>query len=66
MVILLNENTQKFQMLCSENQSLFNNLELMWIQHWGLKDLVTNAYFHLHGIEINYHFDKIFDIPKHL
>ena len=53
-------------MLCSENQSLFNNLELMWIQHWGLKDLVTNAYFHLHGIEINYYFDKIFDIPKHL
>ena len=46
---MLNENPQTFQQLCLENQSLFNNLELIWIQHWGLKELVTNAYFHLHG-----------------
>lgn len=49
-VIVMNENTKKFQTLGIENPSLFNNMELIWIQHWSLKQLVENALYHFDGL----------------
>ncbi len=50
-VIILNENTTKFQALAIEYSSLFNNMELIWIQNWSMKQLVDNAAYHLDDIE---------------
>ncbi|CAF0814108.1 unnamed protein product [Brachionus calyciflorus] len=50
-VIVLNENAKKFQTLGLENPSLFNNMELIWIQHWSLKQLVDNALYHFKDIK---------------
>ena len=50
-VIVLNENSSKFQTLAVEYSSLFNNMELIWIQNWNMKQLVDNAIYHLDDIE---------------
>lgn len=64
---MLNENAKKFQNLGLENPSLFNNMELIWIQHWSLKQLVDNALYHFIGEKINqknYLFKFIAEIIK--
>lgn len=48
-VINMNENAEKFQTLCLEYPSLLNNVELIWIQHWSMKELISNASYHLSG-----------------
>jgi len=45
----MNESVEKFQILAIQNPSLFNNMELIWIQHWSTKELVNNALYHFSG-----------------
>ncbi len=50
-IIVLNENSSRFQTLSVEYSSLFNNMELIWIQNWNMKQLVDNALHHFDDIE---------------
>jgi dynein heavy chain, axonemal len=50
-VIVMNENARKFQELGYETPSLFNNMELIWIQHWNIKQLVDNSLYHLKDVK---------------
>jgi hypothetical protein len=45
----MNENAKKFQILGLEYPSLFNNMELIWIQHLNMKQLIDNAAYHFEG-----------------
>lgn len=47
----MNENAKKFQILGLEYPSLFNNMELIWIQHWSMKQLIDNAAYHFEDIQ---------------
>ena len=47
----MNETARKFQKLGYETQSLFNNMELIRIQHWNIKQLVGNSLYHLKDIK---------------
>lgn len=47
----MNENANKFQTLGLEYPSLFNNMELIWVQHWNMKQLVNNALYHFSDIK---------------
>jgi hypothetical protein len=46
---MMNESASKFQTIGLEFPSLFNNMELIWVQHWSLKQLVQNALYHFDG-----------------
>ncbi len=47
----MNESASKFQTIGLEYPSLFNNMELIWVQHWSLKQLVQNALYHFTHIK---------------
>jgi hypothetical protein len=65
-VIIINESAKKFQTLGLENPSLFNNMELIWVQHWSLKQLVDNALYHFNGINNEESPSKIKNYNFHL
>jgi hypothetical protein len=46
-VVFMNDNASRFQVLGAEYPSLFQNMELLWIQHWNMRELVANASYHL-------------------
>jgi hypothetical protein len=50
-VIILNENAQNFQKLALTYPSLFNNIELILVQHWSMKELIKNSQYHFVDIE---------------
>jgi hypothetical protein len=61
-IVVLNESAERFQTLGVEYTTLFNSLELIWIQHWNAKELVENAAYHLKGNtnSIFYSIEKLF------
>ncbi|CAF0871195.1 unnamed protein product, partial [Didymodactylos carnosus] len=46
-LILLNDTSERFQQLCLDYPALFNNISLIYLQHWDYKTLVKNAMYHL-------------------
>lgn len=47
--VFMNENAQRFQALGVEYPSFFQNMELLWVQHWNMRELVENSAHHLAG-----------------
>lgn len=54
-VVFMNESCQRFQALGVQYPSLFQNMELLWVQNWNMRQLVDNAAYHLQGTHFVYH-----------
>ncbi len=48
-VVFMNENATRFQELGVKYPSLFQNMELLWVQHWSTRELIDNGRYHLEG-----------------
>jgi len=48
-LVFMNENADRFQELAVKYPSFFQNMELLWVQHWSRQELIDNGRYHLEG-----------------
>lgn len=48
--------------LCLDHPSIFNNITLIYWQHWDIQTLVENSLYHLKGISFLYSNNLYFNL----